>query len=69
MSYSIRPMLDDGSLGSLLSLPDKTPGSSQGTVDSKIRHNLKVERFFYLVGVLRTLSPGDVISGSPERLL
>ena len=27
------------------------------------------QKVFYLVGVLRTLSLGDVISGSPERLL
>ena len=38
------------------------------TVDKKIGHNLKVE-LFYLVGMLRTLSPEDSISAFLRKLL
>ena len=38
------------------------------TVNEKIIHNLKVD-FFYLVGMLRTPSLGDIISVAMRKLL
>ena len=37
-------------------------------VDLKNSHNLKVEDYVLLVGIFRTLSPGDSTSNDPERI-